>query len=408
MKKFLSILLVVALCTAVIPLSAAAFTDGDWEYSVKEGKATISKYLGNNTQVVVPSEIDGCPVTALSRTFYENKTITSVVISEGIETIGNSLGTFESCSNLVEVQLPQSLIELSGGVFKNCHKLKKVNLPKNLAHIGGYCFSGTAVEEFVFPASVEYVGLAAFINNSSLTTVVFEGSPKEIVYDTFRGCSKLTKVVLPQQLATIPQDMFAGCASLTDITLPNNLTKIDHGAFEGCSSLKEIHLPKNVTKLTDDAFKNCRSLESVTLSTSMKTIDWHVFFGCESLSKIIIPGSVEWMKECDLGIYEDKTGEQRIKGFTIVGFEGSVAHEFAQYHGFNFEPINENGLFGDLDDDGKISANDALIALKITVGSVIPGQVQTFAGDVSADGAIGADDALQILKFTVGKLKSFY
>lgn len=406
MKKILSILLAVALCTVIMPFGAMAFTEGDWEYSVDQGKATLTAYLGSDSEVTTPSELDGCPVTALSGTFYQNQTITKVVVSEGVETMGGFLCTFESCNNLVEVQLPQSLKTLNGGVFKRSHNLKKVNLPKNLTHIGESCFAETAVEEFVIPASVEFVGLSAFVENHNLKTVIFEGVPKEFVYDTFRGCTALTKVVLPKSMNTIPQDMFAGCVSLTDVTLPEDTVTIGHGAFEGCASLKEIHIPQTVTKIVADAFSGCSSLETVTLSTALKEIDWSVFLDCKNLTKITIPGRVGWMQECDLGIYNDGNGEQRIKGFTIMGFEGSVAQDFAQYHGFKFEPINEKGQFGDMDDDGKVNAKDALVTLKISVGSVAPTQVQTFAGDVNGDGGINAKDALNVLKFAVGKLDS--
>lgn len=408
MKKILSILLAFVLCTAVIPLGAAAFTEGDWEYNVNNGQATLTGYLGSDSEVTTPAELDGCPVTALSRTFYENKTITKVVVSEGVESMGDFLCTFESCSNLVEVQLPQSLKVLNGGVFKRSHNLKKVNLPKNLTHIGESCFAGTAVEEFVIPASVEFVGLSAFVENHNLKTVIFEGVPKEFVYDTFRGCTALTKVVLPKSMKTIPQDMFWQCVSLTDITLPEDTVTIGHGAFEGCASLKEIHIPQTVTKIVADAFSGCSSLETVTLSTALKEIDWSVFLDCKNLTKITIPGRVGWMQECDLGIYRDEAGEQRVKGFTIVGFEGSVAQSFAQYHSFKFEPISQNGQFGDMDDDGKISAKDALVTLKITVGSVTPTQAQAYAGDVNGDGTTNAKDALLMLQRTVGKIESFY
>ncbi|MBR3844093.1 MAG: leucine-rich repeat protein, partial [Clostridia bacterium] len=297
---------------------------------------------------------------------------------------------------------------LNGGVFKRCHKLTKVNLPKNLIQIGGDCFAGTAVEEFIIPASVEYIGLGAFVSNPNLKNVVFEGIPKEFVYDTFRGCTSLAKVVLPKSMKTIPQGMFSGCVSLTDITLPEDVEIIGHGAFEGCSSLQEIHLPQTVTTLGADAFADCGSLHTVTLSTALKSIDWHTFLGCKNLTNIIVPGSVEWMQECDLGIYEDDAGEQRVKGFTLTGFEGSVAQQYAQYHSFAFQPLNTNGKFGDINDDSYINAKDALIALKITVGSASATQTQIFAGDVDADGTINAKDALKMLQYSVGKLESLY
>ncbi|MBR6548240.1 MAG: hypothetical protein IKT68_01725, partial [Clostridia bacterium] len=49
---------------------------------------------------------------------------------------------------------------------------------------------------------------------------------------------------------------------------------------------------------------------------------------------------------------------------------------------------------GDLDNDGKVSAKDALEVLKITVGKLIATEAQQLAADVNQDGTVGAADAL--------------
>ncbi|MBR4867927.1 MAG: hypothetical protein IKU10_02120, partial [Clostridia bacterium] len=64
-------------------------------------------------------------------------------------------------------------------------------------------------------------------------------------------------------------------------------------------------------------------------------------------------------------------------------------------------------LYGDLDADGSVTAADALVVLKITVGKVTPTTEQLECGDVTADGQTKADDALDILKFVVGKIDVF-
>ncbi len=62
---------------------------------------------------------------------------------------------------------------------------------------------------------------------------------------------------------------------------------------------------------------------------------------------------------------------------------------------------------GDIDGDGKISAADALEALKSVVGKVTLTDTQKLAGDVDKDGDVDATDALEILKEVVGKDNCF-
>jgi len=62
---------------------------------------------------------------------------------------------------------------------------------------------------------------------------------------------------------------------------------------------------------------------------------------------------------------------------------------------------------GDIDGDGKISAADALEALKSVVGKITLTDTQKLAGDVDKDGDVDATDALEILKEVVGKDNCF-
>ncbi|MBR3843977.1 MAG: hypothetical protein IKM39_00545 [Clostridia bacterium] len=58
---------------------------------------------------------------------------------------------------------------------------------------------------------------------------------------------------------------------------------------------------------------------------------------------------------------------------------------------------------GNLNEDNKIDAKDALIILRIAVQKHEPTKEQTIAGDVNQDGSVNAKDALEILKHAVGK-----
>ena len=84
-----------------------------------------------------------------------------------------------------------------------------------------------------------------------------------------------------------------------------------------------------------------------------------------------------------------------------------------------FVDVDENGILnisytyvaideitndlGDVNNDSKINAKDALICLKISVNKYTPNENEKFAADVNKDNAINAKDALEILKHSVGK-----
>ena len=70
--------------------------------------------------------------------------ITKVVVSEGIHDIGQM--AFYELPNLVEVQLPSTIVEIRGYAFKNCAKLTTINL-ENVDFIREGAFYGCAALE---------------------------------------------------------------------------------------------------------------------------------------------------------------------------------------------------------------------------------------------------------------------
>ena len=61
MKKRLVFLLCLAAFAALFTVSALAATEGDYEYTVTDGAATITKYTGPGGDVAIPSELGGYP-----------------------------------------------------------------------------------------------------------------------------------------------------------------------------------------------------------------------------------------------------------------------------------------------------------------------------------------------------------
>ncbi len=155
MKKLLSglfvLLLLVSCCLiAAFPTSASDINYDD--FYIIDG--VLIEYIGEGGDVVVPSvDADGYPVTHIdSRAFWKNTDVTSVVISEGIETMGSEV--FEFCENLTEVSLPYSLTETGYSVFRKCN-LFALTIPGQLKVLNSDFNTGGPITDFVISSGVE-------------------------------------------------------------------------------------------------------------------------------------------------------------------------------------------------------------------------------------------------------------
>lgn len=100
----------------------------DFKYIEYDGYISLIKYTGNDTTVVVPSEINGMPVEWINSAFaYTN--VKEVIIPEGVIGLGDC--TFTCCYNLESVVLPNTVSMITGQTFYNCPKLTNINVPYN-------------------------------------------------------------------------------------------------------------------------------------------------------------------------------------------------------------------------------------------------------------------------------------
>ena len=142
--------------------------------------------------------------------------------------------------------------------------------------------SGTALSgDIVIPGTVT--------DNSTST----EYTVKKIGIYAFRNCSSLTSVTIPDSVTTIGDNAFQGCSELTSVTIGNSVETIGQSAFRSCSSLTSVTIPDTVETIGDNAFNRCSSLTSVTIGNSVTTIGTSCFFLCSRLESVIIGDSVE-------------------------------------------------------------------------------------------------------------------
>ena len=122
--------------------------DGDWKV---DSNGDLVSYSGQESNVVVPLKIGDTKVSHIGETlFKDNKTIQSVIISEGIKTIDTY--SFLNCSNLTSVKLPSNLEAIWQSSFNNCTSLKEITIPNGTKFPLGSPFSGCTDITFTFEA----------------------------------------------------------------------------------------------------------------------------------------------------------------------------------------------------------------------------------------------------------------
>ncbi len=185
--------------------------EDDFEYEIVNGNVTITEYIGVDTDVIIPDEIDGYTVKALSeKLFYCDSDITSVVLPDGITEIPKF--AFYKCTSLSSVTIPDSVVIIGEHSFEGCTSLSKVVLSDNV----------NIIDDFAF-------------NN----------------------CTGMTKLTLGTGITAIGNYAFATCTELTEIQLPNSLNSVGSMAFAYCENITEITIPENILTISDNAFSGC-------------------------------------------------------------------------------------------------------------------------------------------------------
>ena len=314
---------VIASAKESVPETAAdAFT-----YTVLNGTyCQITGYTGTDTAVSIPIEIDGYIVQSIGEKVFENnKTLTTIVFPDTVESIGSYLFSgctalsdvrlneglasisgyaFRNCTSLTEITLPGSVTGIGANAFENCSALETVNLPEGLVSVKNYVFKGcTALETVTLPDSVQQLGYQVFGNCTALSSINYPANLTTMLYASFSysnhygslfsGCTNLKTLEIPEGVTAIPDHALRDCIYLEEITLPASLESIGEYAFSGNTGLKTVEMKDKVTTLGSYAFQNCTGLESVTFSESLSSMGEYAFSSCTALAEAALPGSLK-------------------------------------------------------------------------------------------------------------------
>ncbi len=339
MKKTLTLLLLAAMLTAPLAgcgsstVEPAATTEGanngttdgnndnipeydaadanpasDFEYEAGEdGGITITKYIGTDTDVVIPEKIDGKNVTVIGAgAFNRCEVLETVVMSDKVITIANS--AFSKCDRLTAVGLSNALISIGEAAFSHNEVLTSIILPDTLTYLGPLAFSSCK--------SLKHINIPAHS---------FDNVPKDGAYNgAFRG-SGLESVDFADGIKYIPNATFMD-TMLKEVVFPDSLQYIDRNAFADCANLEKVTLNDGLETISIEAFSNT-GLTEIVIPQSVKNLWYSTFDGATALQKVYFEGNApEW-----LALSEGSAP------FTIYYHEGAEGFTTPEWNGYKTE-----------------------------------------------------------------------
>lgn len=272
-------------------------SDFTYTLDAATGTATITGYTGTAANITIPAQIVSRGITYRveeigDKAFYNNNTIQSVSMEEGIKTIG--VFAFVNCTYLEEVIMCDSITTLNDygapfGPFGNCARLKSVKLSEGLSKIPEWCF---------------------------------------------KECRSLNQIVIPRNVESIERGAFESCSSLSnvDFSMAKNLTVIDGEAFADCN-LEYVVFPAS--------FANFGFYDGSFVSNPIRKMVFRENFqGCNYGYSVTVTDNndsqsiVIYSKNISMNSPEFGSNAE------IYGVSGTKVHEMAKNNGNSFYPIN--------------------------------------------------------------------
>ena len=121
--------------------------------------------------------------------------------------------------------------------------------------------------------------------------VIISGDIKKIGVSAFQNNTSITSVSIPEGCFAVDDGAFDGCTNLKSVSLPSTLKTIGTLAFARCKSIEYIHLPSGLETISGGAFYNCDSLGSINFPSSVKTLEGSCCAGCDSLVLLTVDSS---------------------------------------------------------------------------------------------------------------------
>jgi len=279
-------------------------------------------------KVIIPSNVESIG----EQVFYECSSLVEILAAEGNENFCTEGGVLFNKDKTTLISFPAGKTDSSfsvpsgvkvifGGAFAGCTSLIDITLPEGLIEIGDWAFDNVEITTINIPDSVEKIGRSAFVycycleainvsednpNYCSEDGILFTKDKKNLIYYPIGNTNTIYKV--PDGVTEINYSAISENNNIVSVVLPESLEVIREFALSWNKNLKEIVVPDSVTTIERCAFYADEALETLQLGKGVKEIGEYALSCLVSLKGIQISEENPAFSEADGVLFnKDKT-----------------------------------------------------------------------------------------------------
>ena len=368
-------------------------------YRIENNQITLLAYVGFETNLTIPSHIDGLLVTTITDTFQNNYHITTVTLPETVKYLmGNA---FNNCKNLRRINYNGTLNYVNQGSLLNTPYYNNSELwVDNALYFGKFLvrYNGTKAKFNVVNGTVG-ISPYAFYNCTTLIDIRLASSVKFIEDSAFSGCSNLRSIYIPKSIKKIGSYVFNNTKNLqyilyggsaqdlqsVDVDFYNNnilstgSMRYNYTALENSLDYvttnnrinvinyfgkdQNVVIPSRVSSIDSNAFNGCKSIMTLTLYDSIQSVSKTAFTNCTGIHTVYFYGTSEKWESLGIEIptnyrlvYNPRTVMENIgyvfdndsNSIRITSYTGTKEHLVIpqSYMGCPVSAIDENAFAG--------------------------------------------------------------
>ena len=284
-------------------LECAALT----EITIPNSVTTMKKYAFDSA-VELASVTFGDSLEAIDEHAFSNCPALSTVkfsTKKNLKTIGQR--AFSDAISLETIVFPEGLTEIGYASFYGCSNLKDIDLPDSLMALRAYAFIGTEAYKTPWAAGDDYIYIDDWLVSCSNAVKGINDKGVYSAEDEIVGLKELldspesitdatTQATLREGTVGIADQSFYGCYDLMRVNLPVTVRSIGDYAFFKCPNLRAVNTNKT-QRIGSWAFADCKNLTQLEMGNGLKTIESYAFENCTGVvnnqNYSIIPDTVE-------------------------------------------------------------------------------------------------------------------
>ncbi len=308
---------------ALLLLATVAFSQSsDFTYrGLGDGEIVITGYIGTNTTIRIPEEIDGKLVEkvlclSLPRNFWAPKNSRFPTWKHKNST--SIPHPFSRKNDWIErIEIPTNITNIFELAFLSCPSLSSITvdednpvysskngmlLDKNQTKL--LCFPPRKSIKCTLPKSLKTIGMYAIHGNSSTRTLTIPSAVTHIMSSAISGCPNLETLMIPTSVISINSGAVSQCEKFTrfEVDPLNPAYSSEDGMLLNKDKTKLIcfppakspkcTLPKSLKTISKNAIRSNSNPRTLKIPPTATHIDTFAISFCHNLERVIIPASV--------------------------------------------------------------------------------------------------------------------